>query len=137
MKTKGRAIPGTVAIAIFGTMAFLNFNKAVAPYVPFAEARASSGTVQVSGFPDHRGASFDMKSGEFRFTMKDDEGDRMTVAYKGPQPGNFDQAEKVVVIGNYHEGTFEASQILVKCPSKYDDEAVPEAMKEAMKNAGS
>jgi cytochrome c-type biogenesis protein CcmE len=47
----------------------------------------------------------------------------MPVVFQGVKPGNFDQAEKIVVIGRYQEGAFHASQILVKCPSKYDDMA--------------
>ena len=44
---------------------------------------------------------------------------------------NFDQAEKVVVVGRYEGSTLHADQILVKCPSKYDDMAADEYSKEA------
>jgi cytochrome c-type biogenesis protein CcmE len=121
MSHKYRVMIGVVILAVFGTLAFLNFNKTVAPYVPFAEARAATGAVQVAGFPDHQAARFDPAQGEFRFDMENDEGDVMKVSFRGVKPGNFDQAEKVVVIGRYQDGTFHANQILVKCPSKYDD----------------
>ena len=121
MSHKVRVSIGVVILAVFGTLAFLNFNKTVAPYVGFAEARAATGSVQVAGFPDHQAARFDPAQGVFLFDMINDQGDQMRVSLRGVKPGNFDQAEKVVVIGRYQEGAFHASQILVKCPSKYDD----------------
>jgi cytochrome c-type biogenesis protein CcmE len=99
-----RVFVGVGILAVFGTLAFLNFNKTVAPYVPFAEAKAASGAVQVSGFPDHRAARFDPARGEFQFTMTNDDGEVMPVVFSGVKPGNFDQAEKVVVIGRYEAG---------------------------------
>ena len=52
--------------------------------------------------------------------MRNEAGELMPVVYKGVEPGNFDQAETVVVVGRYADGVFQASQILVKCPSKYE-----------------
>lgn len=123
MSHKLRVGVGVAALVVFGTMAFLNFNKTVAPYVPFAEAKTATGAVQVAGFPDHQRARFDPSSKVFQFSMTDDHGEVMPVVFTGAKPGNFDQAEKVVVIGKYEGGTFHANQILVKCPSKYDDMA--------------
>ena len=47
----------------------------------------------------------------------------MPVEYRGVIPGNFDQAVSIVAIGQYQGDHFEASQLLVKCPSKYQAEA--------------
>ena len=123
MKRNLRTILGVALLLVFGVMAFLNFNRTLAPYVPFAEARAASGAVQVAGFPDHRAATFDPASGMFMFSIEDEGGDVMKVHFDGVRPGNFDQAEKIVVIGKYEDEIFNADQILVKCPSKYDDQA--------------
>lgn len=121
MKARNRMILGVVALAVFGGLAFLNFNKTLARYVTFSEARAATGAVQVAGFPDHQNATYQPSTGEFAFAMDDGDGDVMNVVYRGVKPGNFDQAEKVVVVGKYHGDVLQASQILVKCPSKYDD----------------
>ena len=59
----------------------------------------------------------------FMFSIEDEAGDVMNVHFDGIRPGNFDQAEKIVVIGKYENEIFNASQVLVKCPSKYDDQA--------------
>ena len=54
-----------------------------------------------------------------KFSLKDTKGDVMPVEYRGVIPGNFDQAVSIVAIGEYKGDHFEASQLLVKCPSKY------------------
>ena len=46
------------------------------------------------------------------------------VRYYDPKPTNFEQAEKVVVIGGYEEGAFVAEKIIMKCPSKYEEEEI-------------
>jgi cytochrome c-type biogenesis protein CcmE len=58
----------------------------------------------------------------FEFYMVDDKGVESKVIYKGTKPDGFDQTEKIVVAGNYDKDHFQASQILMKCPSKYVDE---------------
>jgi len=125
MSPRVRLAVGLVTLTFFGALVFINFSGTLAAYVSFAEARTSSSAVQVAGFPDHQKARFDPATGEFFFTITDDENNVMQVSYMGVKPGNFDQAEKVVVVGSYENGVLQATQILVKCPSKYDDLATP------------
>jgi len=58
----------------------------------------------------------------FEFYMVDEKGIESKVIYKGTKPDGFDQTEKIVVAGSYEENHFKATQILMKCPSKYVDE---------------
>lgn len=44
------------------------------------------------------------------------------VEYSNARPADMDRAEKLVIIGKAKEGYFQASQILSKCPSKYEEE---------------
>jgi cytochrome c-type biogenesis protein CcmE len=60
----------------------------------------------------------------FSFIMVDDKGREQKVSYKEPMPADFTKSEKVVVIGSYSGDTFVASKILLKCPSKYQEENV-------------
>jgi cytochrome c-type biogenesis protein CcmE len=39
-------------------------------------------------------------------------------------PPDFTRSEKVVVVGSYHGDTFNASRIILKCPSKYQEEKI-------------
>jgi cytochrome c-type biogenesis protein CcmE len=94
----------------------------VTPYVGFAEARAAGSNVQVMGEVIPTGTDYDPMEGTFSFFITDDTGDRMKVVYGGTKPGNFDQATSVVCIGRYSDEAFHADKLLVKCPSKYQDE---------------
>ena len=61
---------------------------------------------------------------KFEFYMVDEKGVESKVVYRGSKPDGFDQTEKIVVAGNFNRdaNNFNASQILMKCPSKYVDE---------------
>jgi len=58
----------------------------------------------------------------FSFVLVDESGKEQKVVYNEPMPPDFTRSEKVVVIGRYQQDTFIASKILLKCPSKYQDE---------------
>ena len=60
----------------------------------------------------------------FSFLMIDDKGMEQKVYYNQPMPADFQRSEKVVVIGSYKNDAFQASKILLKCPSKYQEENV-------------
>ena len=60
----------------------------------------------------------------FRFIMQDENGKQQEVFYNEPIPPDFKRSEKVVVIGSYNENLFVADKILMKCPSKYQEETV-------------
>ena len=58
----------------------------------------------------------------FTFTLVDDNKKEQKVIYNEPMPPDFARSEKVVVIGSYHGEDFIANKILLKCPSKYQDQ---------------
>lgn len=58
----------------------------------------------------------------FSFILVDANGKEQEVVYNEPMPADFKRSEKVVVIGAYHNDTFVANKILLKCPSKYVNE---------------
>ncbi|HEY5746422.1 MAG TPA: cytochrome c maturation protein CcmE [Chryseolinea sp.] len=60
----------------------------------------------------------------FSFVMIDDTGKEQRVNYNQPMPADFLRSEKVVVIGSYHGTDFNASKILLKCPSKYQEQKI-------------
>ncbi len=114
-----------LAIALLGLavgVGVTSFRKTVTPYISFAEARRSSGLVQVNGVLADK--EYVLKTDEqyLRFRLKDSRGEVLPVEYRGVIPGNFDQATSIVAIGRYQADRFEAEQLLVKCPSKYQAE---------------
>jgi cytochrome c-type biogenesis protein CcmE len=58
----------------------------------------------------------------FSFTLIDDNNEEQKVYYNEPMPPDFTKSEKVVVIGNYQNDRFIAKKILLKCPSKYNEQ---------------
>lgn len=110
-----------IALALWLGMSALG--KSLTPYVSVAEAESAAGqAVQVKGYP--RGSAPPADDGVFRFQLEDDFGRALQVEYRQPKPGNFDQAISVVAVGSYDAGrqVFVADDLLVKCPSKYQDQ---------------
>jgi cytochrome c-type biogenesis protein CcmE len=60
----------------------------------------------------------------FTFYLKDDKGEIRKVIYKSEKPTDFEKAEKIVVTGKMKGENFMADKILMKCPSKYKDQAI-------------
>ncbi len=58
----------------------------------------------------------------FSFVLLDDNKKEQKVFYNEPMPPDFARSEKVVVIGSYQQENFVASKILLKCPSKYQEQ---------------
>lgn len=121
MNLKIVAALALLAIAI--VVGVTSFKKTVTPYISFAEAKTSTGTVQVNGVLADKNYVARPQEQFLEFNLKDDRGHVMPVIYKGVIPGNFDQATSIVAIGKYAGEHFEAEQLLVKCPSKYQAEA--------------
>lgn len=96
-----------------------SFKKSMTPYITFAEARHASGLVQVNGKLADKNYVLKRDEQYLEFKLRDAKDEVMPVVYRGVIPGNFDQAVSVVAIGRYQGDHFEASDLLVKCPSKY------------------
>lgn len=60
----------------------------------------------------------------FKFVMIDGNMREQEVYYPEPMPVDFLRSEQVVVIGAYHDELFVADKILLKCPSKYQEEEI-------------
>ena len=59
--------------------------------------------------------------------MSDEKGLIKQVVYKGTKPQDFEKSEQVVVMGKMEGETFKASSLLLKCPSKYNNNKKPES----------
>lgn len=60
----------------------------------------------------------------FSFVMIDNNGKEQKVEYNQPVPADFTRSEKVVVVGHYSGDIFKAEKILLKCPSKYQEQNI-------------
>jgi cytochrome c-type biogenesis protein CcmE len=114
---------GIIAVALF--FGWQGLTTAARPYTEtIAEARDSGRSVQLVGYLGSTGA-YDAQ-GNFTFDMQDKTGAQVPVIYGEPKPANFEQAVSLVAIGHYDEaqGAFIADDLLVKCPSKYQEAAL-------------
>jgi len=110
-----------VAALVFGAVSFVETNV---EYTDVQTAIASGKKVQVKGeWVKSKEASFDATQKVFVFYMKDDHGQEVKVVLDGAKPNNFEVAKAVVVKGRYRDGCFYASDVLTKCPSKYEADA--------------
>ena len=118
-----KAVLALTMVVLAVVIGVSSFNKTVTPYISFAEARRSSGLVQVNGVLADKEYVMKQEEQFLSFRLRDARGEVLPIEYHGVIPGNFDQATSIVAIGRYHDGKFTAEQLLVKCPSKYQAEA--------------
>ena len=122
-----KVVFAVVLLAVAAGVGVSSFKRTMTPYIGFAEARTASGLVQVNGKLADKDYVLKPEEQFLRFKLRDEKGDVMPVEYRGVIPGNFDQAVSVVAIGKFQGDHFEAQQLLVKCPSKYQAEAERQA----------
>jgi cytochrome c-type biogenesis protein CcmE len=58
---------------------------------------------------------------EFLFSMMDSKGVTKQVVLHKSRPQDFEKSEQIVLIGKMSGDNFHANDILMKCPSKYND----------------
>jgi len=58
----------------------------------------------------------------FSFVLVDNNNEAYPVVYYHPKPQDFEKSEQVVVVGNMKDNVFVAKEILMKCPSKYENQ---------------
>lgn len=119
---KPRVIIGTVAIVIFTSLLMWNFGNSIGSYVGFEDAELSGNRVHVIGkWVQEKPHGFDNQRMVFTFYMQDEYEQVRRVSYNRPKPNNFEDAESLVVVGTMRNGVLYSDDMLVKCPSKYND----------------
>lgn len=120
---KIKTIVGLAALVGFAALLLLNFGSQVSGYMNFEEAARTDAKAHVVGtWVEDEPTHYDRTENVFTFHMRDEAGTVRQVHYHNPKPANFEEAEQVVVEGHSEGGAFVADDILVKCPSKYNDE---------------
>lgn len=121
---KPKLIIGLLAIAGFTSLLMYNFGNSISTYVDFEQAGEMESAHVVGTWDDSRDYGFSMADKQFTFHMKDEQGNVRRVVFPKPKPNNFEEADRLVVIGKMQNDVFYANDMLMKCPSKYNsDEA--------------
>ena len=58
----------------------------------------------------------------FSFYMYDSDSTECQIVFKGSKPQDIERSEQIVLTGKMEGNTFHASKILMKCPSKYNQD---------------
>ncbi len=119
---KLKYIIGLAVILIFVVFAGVNFRQTLTPYVSIEIAKAKGTMVQIKGSRVVNSEQYDAANRTFNFQLTDEHGDPFPVVYNGVKPSNFERATHVVAKGRFQNGVFLASEVLIKCPSKYETE---------------
>lgn len=122
---KRRHIVGLTIIVAFIVYCFTAFQTSLTPYVSFAQAKASTGTVQVRGVLVNEKITVTENGKTVMFLLRDEVGEEVPVTYQGAKPEGLEQATSIVAVGKYQNGQFTAEKLLIKCPSKYQGSVKP------------
>lgn len=121
MKRTHIAIVIIIAIAIGAIITSIND---ASTYVGFVQADATPGTkYTVIGYLDKEAPmDYNARAQKFAFTAIDKEGKRKKVVYNQPKPQDFERSEEITMKGYSTDSAFIAEEILMKCPSKYNEQ---------------
>lgn len=115
-------VGAAIILVVLGWLIFTNIEGATAHYLTVEELLAqgpSDRMVRVSGLVVGNTIDWDPQRLILRFEIAG-EGGSLPVLYQGVRPDMFQDGAQTVVEGRYaSSGLFEASTLLLKCPSKY------------------
>jgi cytochrome c-type biogenesis protein CcmE len=118
---KLKIVIGGVVVLAGLVLATANFLQSNVEYGTFAVAQRTGKKIQVKGeWVKERSSGFDTEKVQFTFFLKDDNNQIERVVLDGAKPNNFELATNVVAKGKYKDGYFHATEVLTKCPSKYE-----------------
>ena len=118
-------IGGGILLAAVIYLLYLSFGSSVSYYVTVSEfydreTELQDINVRVGGKILESPIDWDAEGLDLRFTITEG-GKNMPVIYNGAQPSGFKAGSSILVEGKYgSDGVFRASQLILKCPSKYE-----------------
>lgn len=118
---KPKLIIGIVAIIGFTSMVMINFGESISSYTDFESAKGKNSAHIAGIWDDSKEYGFSAQQKQFSFYMEDEKGIVKKVVYAKPKPNNFEDADQIVVIGKMRGEIFYANDMLIKCPSKYNE----------------
>lgn len=123
---RARYYIGGVIILVFLGLLFYNFTRTNIEYESdFSKVMQTGKICKASGvWVKEKSFNEDFQSRTFVFYLKDANNNEMKVVYRGTKPNNFEIATNVVVTGKFENGVFYATDVLTKCPSKYEGQNV-------------
>ena len=125
-------VGGLIILLVIGYLIFTSIQGSTAPYLTVTELRSRDPSVyernvRVTGVIQGESIDWNAQDLILKFEIADESGG-LLVVYKGLRPDMFQDGAQAVVEGRYTEmGTFEAHNLVLKCPSKYEEVATATA----------
>jgi len=119
-------IGGPILLLTLAFLGYMAFSESVPYYYTVSELLSQRNStdlanVRVSGVVSP--GTLETSTSKITFTLTDGDNE-LEVDYQGVTPQTFQEGREIIVEGTYHQsGTFEASKILTKCPSKYTQDS--------------
>jgi cytochrome c-type biogenesis protein CcmE len=115
-----------------GIAVFFNISKDVSTYATFQDAKSGQRVKIVGQLSKDKPMIYEPEHNPdvFSFYMVDSDNIEKQVILLQPKPQDFEMSEQIVVTGKMDNDIFTATDILMKCPSKYKDEEI--ALKESV-----
>jgi cytochrome c-type biogenesis protein CcmE len=89
-------------------------------------------TVRVSGWVDAETIQFNNRDLILDFDVTSESGARMHVVFNGPKPDQMRPGTEAILEGKYDGNQFQADSLLLKCPSRYEEDGIEEVRVEAV-----
>jgi len=118
-------------LLLIGVVVFLMVQATVttgAYYLTVSELQSSGADLvgerlRVSGQVVAGSEDWNAQEITLRFRIQDEQGAQQPVVFFGPRPDNFQRAAEAIAEGTMlADGTFQANDLLLKCPSRYEED---------------
>ena len=96
-------------------------------------AAVENQTVRVSGKVDAATIDFNNRDLLLAFDVTSETGQRLHVIFNGPKPDQMREGAEAIVEGKYDGQAFTAQSLLLKCPSRYEENGIEEVQVEAVR----
>jgi cytochrome c-type biogenesis protein CcmE len=121
MKNSQIAIIIAIAVLIGYTLVRLGNSSTYSTFEQATEKMGEKTTV-IGYLNLEESMDFNPKTVQFSFTAKDKKGNETRVIYNQPKPQDFERSEEITMTGYATDTAFIATDILMKCPSKYNEQ---------------
>lgn len=116
-----------IAIVAVAIGILISASKDVTTYADFKSAGQSGDQVKLIGqLVKDKPVEYnpEVNADLLAFWLRDERGDVRRVELRAAKPQDFERSESIVLTGQMEGDVFKASDMLLKCPSKYKDQEV-------------
>jgi cytochrome c-type biogenesis protein CcmE len=136
---KTKFIVGGVIIALaIASLIYIGVQNSAAYFFTVDELYAKGPAIEnqivrVSGKVDAATIDFNNRDLLLKFEVTSETGQRLPVIFNGPKPDQMREGAEAIVEGKYDGQAFTAQSLMLKCPSRYEENGIEEVQVEAIR----